>query len=473
MSFLDRVKIGIGLAKEGHIKSALDIVINPGTYAGGLNYGDGGMWMFGDGASTEVPFNYVDKRSSLNAYLWCPPVSSIIQKKAQAFVNGKTWITNVSGKANGKESMSPQAVKIRRLLANPNPLQSGKQFEAQAYSLINLYGYCVILAMKPFGYGNEDADNLFILPNWFLDIYQSRELYFDKDVNPINKITFTYGGQIVELPLDNLIILKDITPALISPLFPSNRIEPLARPINNVIGAYDSRGIMIDKRGPTGVFTQEMNPMGNIPLPESEQKEFEDKFKKYGLRKGQVAVIMGNAALKWQKVGFDVKELGLFDEVKESGIAICNGLSFPPFLLGLSDTTYNNQKEASRGLYQETIIPDSESIYEQLNNAFNVYKYGIVISKDYSHVAALQEDRLANANVRKTLSVSAEKEFKNNVITLNDWRTIVDMEPLSNGFGDMFYYELIQLGWNFGNTGLQAGDTLPTTPPDVGGPNNG
>jgi phage portal protein BeeE len=239
-----------------------------------------------------------------------------------------------------------------------------------------------------------------------------------------------------------------------------------------VIGAYDSRGVIIDKRGPTGVFTQEMNPMGNIPLPDSEQKAFEDKFKRYGLRKGQVAVIMGNAALKWQKIGFNVQELGLFEEVKESGIAICNGLSFPPFLLGLSDTTYNNQKEASKGLYQETIIPESESIYEQINNAFHTHDYGIIITKDYSHVAALQEDRLNNAKVRKELSGSAEKEFKNNLVTLNEWRLLLDYDPLTNGFGDMYYYELIDLNWQFGNTGLQGGDTMPTTAPDVGTPKN-
>lgn len=472
MNLIDRIKVGFGLAKGGHIKSAFDQVINPATYRGGLGYADSNMWMFGNSGEPDRLFTYVDKYSSLKAYTSCPPVSAIINKKAQAFVNGKTLITNIGGKANGKESTSIAATKIRTLLTNPNPLQSGKQFEAQAYSLINLYGYCVVLAIKPFGFANEDAKYLFILPNWLLDVYESRELYYEDNVNPIAKVLFTYGGNIVNLSLDNLIILKDFTPCLVSPALPSNRIEPLAYPINNVIGAYESRNTIINRRGPTGILTQEQNPMGNIPLVDSEKKKLENEFKQYGLRKGQIAIIMSNAALKWQKVGFNVQELGLYEEVKESGIAICNGLSFPPFLLGLSDTTYNNQKEASRGLYQETIIPESASIYEQLNTAFNCLKYGIEITKDYAHVAALQEDQLNMANVRKTLSVGAEKEFKNNLITLNEWRLLINYDPLTNGFGDKFYYELILLGWNFGNTGLQAGDTLPTTAPDVGTPKN-
>lgn len=459
MNFIDRIKVSAGLIKTGHVKSAFDFIINPSTYIGGIgSVNGGGMWMFSDNAQTERLFQYVDKRSSLNAYILCPPVSAIINKKAQAFINGKTYITNVGGKANGKESNNPIAVKIRKLLDKPNPVQSGKQFEAQMYSLVNLYGYCVIMAMKPYGFENSDASSLWILPNWFLDVYISNQPFYEKDATSIVKINFTYGGKIVELPLENLIIIKDFTPCLISPALPSNKIEPLSRPINNVIGAYESRGIMIDKRGPTGVFTQELNPLGNIPLTPKEVDAMEQDFKRYGLRKGQIAVIMGNAALKYQKVGFNVQELGLFDEVKESGIAICNGMSFPPFLLGLSDTTYNNQKEASRGLYQEIIIPDSENIYQQLNTVFNTAEYGIEITKDYTHVAALQEDRQLTAAARDLNDKSFEREFKNNVITLNMWRIGLEGEPVTDGFGDMYYHELLKLGWQFGNTTLTGGD---------------
>lgn len=469
MNFTDKIKLSYQLLTNGNIKSAYDQIVNPATYRGGgaglntLGYQDNSMWMFGSDGEPDRLFTYTDKYSSLKAYTSCPPVSAIINKKAQAFVNGQTWITNVGGKANGKESTSPVAVKIRNLLTNPNKLQSGKQFEAQAYSLINLYGYCVVLAMKPFGYEKSDATSLWILPNWLLDVYQSREVYYQDEAEPIAKITFTYGGSIVNLPLDDIIILKDFTPCLTSPSLPSNRIEPLAYPINNVIGAYESRNVLINKRGPTGFLTQETNPLGNIPMSPKEKDEMQREFKQYGLRKGQIQVILGAAALKWQKIGFNVNELGLFEEVAESGIAICNGLSFPPFLLGLSDTTFNNQKEASRGLYQETIIPESQSIYEQWNTAFETKKYNIVITKDYSHVAALQEDRLLKAQSRKMTDEALEKEFKNNVITLNMWLIELDYDPRTDGYGDMYYYQLLKEGFVFGDTSVTGGDTKPTS----------
>lgn len=464
MSLIDNLKVSYGLLKQGHIKSAIVEIINPSDYRGELGIGGayGGMWSFQDGQPDRL-YTYVDKWSSLKAYTSCPPVAAIINKKAQAFVNGKTWITNTSGKWKGKESTNEAATKIKKLLLNPNKLQSGKQFEAQMYSLINLYGYCVILPIgKPFGYDNTEAKSFWILPNWLLDIYTSTDNFFDKDATVIKRVVFVYGGHRTELPVEELIIIKDFTPCLTSPVLPSNRIEPMAMPINNVIGAYESRNVLINKRGPTGFLTQENNPLGNIPLTEKEVNAMQADFKKYGLRKGQIQVILGMSALKWQKMGFDVNELRLMEEVTESSQAICNGLAYPPFLMGLSDTTFNNQKEASRGLYQETIIPESESIYQQWNTVFNTASYGICISKDYSHVAALQEDRLLTAQSRDAVDKALEREFKNNLITLNNWLSVLDYEPRTDGFGDMYYYQLLKLGWSFGNTTLNGGDTQAT-----------
>src|SRR5438105_12568663 len=110
------------------------------------NYrGDWGYSFDGNGHNY---FKYEGLDSSLTAYRRCPPITAIINKKAQAFINGKTWLLNTQGKAKGKEATSAEAVKLRTLFSQPNPIQSGKQFEAQNYIYQQLAGYVVVLPIK-------------------------------------------------------------------------------------------------------------------------------------------------------------------------------------------------------------------------------------------------------------------------------------------------------------------------------------
>lgn len=462
MNLLTSIKVGVQLYKD-NIKSALQ-TISPSTYRGE------GFYFFGSGGEMEVKFTYNNKDGAIIAYQKCPQVAAIINRKSQAYVNGKTFILNSSGKAKDKESTSEPANKIRALLKKPNKIQSGKQFEAQAYAMQQLHGYAIVLMMKPFGYGNIDATSMWIIPNWLCEVYESNDLFYEKDSKVLAAIYFTYGGQRIPLALDSIVILKDLTPPLCSVLLPESRIKPLQQPISNIIGAYESRGVLIDRRGPLGFLTQENNPLGNIPMTKPEEDKLQSDFSRYGLKRKQMQVILGGASsLKYVNMGYNVAELQLHEEVQESGIDVCNGLSYPPFLLGLSDTTYSNQAEASRGLYMETIIPESESIVEQWNEIFDTATYGIYIVKDYSHVSALQEDKRNAATARKTADDAYEKEFKNNLLTLNRWLVLIDEDPRSDEFGNMYYNDLLKLGWAFGNTTLNGGDNQPTT----GGNNNG
>lgn len=477
MGLIEKVKNGLTNIKEdialagGNWSGGLPI-IDPSTFRGfGETDYDGGMWFFGNGSQEIRPFTYINKQSPVLAYNLCPPVSAIINRKTQAFSNGNTTLTNIAGKAKGKESDSIYTTKIRSLLNNPNSIQSGSQFQAQLYAMIQLYGWAMVMPMIPFGFKEiSDADSLWILPNWLIDIYYSTNLFFEPDNQIIQKITITYGGRVVNLPVENMMIIKDLTPPLSNPILPNSRILSLEKPINNVIGAYDSRNTLINQRGPMGFVTQTPDANGLMPLTVKEQNELQRQFQtKYGLRSGQAQVILaGMRNLKFENMGYNVQELGLMEEVTESGIAISTGLSYPPFLLGLSDTTYNNQKEASRGLYMESIIPEAANIYQQLGSYLKTTENGVLIGKNYDHVSALQEDRLNMAQADKLVVDYYEKLFKNNAITQNQWLTALSLPSKTDGFGDMYYYQLIALGQQFGNTGLQAGDTSSTTPPDIG-----
>jgi hypothetical protein len=59
-------------------------------------------WFFEANGKNIFHFKYSGHNSSVRAYECCPPVNAIINRKAQAYINGKTWVLNLDGKKAGK-----------------------------------------------------------------------------------------------------------------------------------------------------------------------------------------------------------------------------------------------------------------------------------------------------------------------------------------------------------------------------------
>jgi len=387
-------------------------------------------------------FQYSGHNSSQKAYEKCPPVNAIINKKAQAYINGKTWVLNKQGKAKGKESTSAEAKKLQALFKKPNPLQSWKQFEAQGYIYQQLFGYTIVLPIKPVGFKeNIDASALWNIPPSMVDIEETNKLFYQTDTKGILKqIVLNYKGTRTILNVEDIYILKDFTPSFCSLIIPDSRIRALELPINNIVGAYESRNVLINYRGALGILSQDpgSGAYGAIPMTPGQKEELQQEFRRYGLSNHQWQFIITSASLKWQQMGISTKDLMLFEEIEADTMAICDSYGYPYQLMSSAKgTTFSNLNEGKKLLYQDATMPEAESMYEQWNQMFNTEAYGIVIDKDYSHVAVLQEDKAQAAQARLTLNEALTIEFQNGLITLDDWLEKLGEDPLPNGQGQV------------------------------------
>jgi hypothetical protein len=267
-------------------------------------------------------------------------------------------------------------------------------------------------------------------------------------------VQLVWGGLVINLNLDDIFIFKDFTPSASSYVLPESRICSLKQPVNNVIGAYEARNVLINRRGALGILSNNGKDVnGTLPLDPEEKKALEEDFKRYGIRKEQVQMIITNAALSWQQMGYPTKELMLFEEIEDDIMRMCDTYSYPYRLLSSNQANSlggTDAKVFDKRLYQAAIIPESESMYDQWNDFFDLEAYGLIMQKDYKHVAALQEDQLNEAIARYRRNQGAEIEFRMNVITLNEWRALNNDDPLDGELGDKYYYELIERGIVFG-----------------------
>lgn len=414
-------------------------------------------------------FIYNGHLSCIKAYRKCSPLSTVINRKAQAHINGNTRIMN----SKNSLSISPAAKKLRTLLAKPNLLQSWKQFEAQQKIYMQVFGFCLVLPIIPAGfekYGAIEATSMWNIPPYMINIEETNKLFNQTDIAGILKwVVLDYKGEKTTLQLETLGFFKDFTPSFDTLIFPSSRTELLEEPINIVIGGLESENEIISYAGSQGLLTPDSGSgsLVAIPLSQPQKEQLQADFKRqYGIRKGQFRYIISPAAMKWQAMGTDPKKLNLVEYVEQASKLICDGHGYPPHLLGLLDPTFNNQNAAEKGLYQNTIMPESASMYEEWNNFFKLNDTDDIMVKDFSHLPVLQEDREAMGRGLSYLNQALQIQWLNNQITANEWRIKSNMETNDDPMWNEYYYQWVARGIIFGGTGAASS---PPTQPD---PNN-
>jgi hypothetical protein len=424
----------------------------------------GEFWALNGPGGIDYKFSYTGHSSAVKAYSKCAPLTAIINKKAQAYINGKVYIVNKKGKARDKESKSGVAEKITTLRAKPNPFQSEREFDAQQYIYQQLFGYCLVLPIKPVGFTNIDATALWNIPPSMVDIEETRKSFLaaknNRDV--IRSITLRFGEETTTVPVSDVYIIKDFAPSFNSVIFPESRICSLELNINNIIGAYESRNVLINYRGALGIISPDSKDSGGaLPMLEKDKEALQDEFLRYGLRNQQWKFIISQAAVKWSQMGVPTRDLMLFEEIEDDIMRICDSYGYPYPLISSAKTNSlggSNTDPNKRILYQDSIIPESDAIAEQWGNFWGLSEYDLSIIKDFSHVPALQDDEQRKASARKTRNEAYQIEFFNNVCTLNDWRIANGEDPLSNEIGDKYYYELSAGGIQFGKSTFSLSD---------------
>jgi hypothetical protein len=445
------------------------IPIDPSNYRTPI--GDG--WAFSTAGGVYSYFKYTDRYSCTDAYTRCPGLNAVINRKAQAFINGETWVLDAS---TGSVSTGIYANQFRELLNNPNPFQTWDHFEAQMYIYVQVYGFCPILAIKPEGYKNNiDASMLWNIPPTMIDFHPTGKFLKQTTMEKIvDYVTINYCGEITQVSINDICIVRDLTiPTDNMPMLPDSRIRALEMPINNQIGAYESRNVLINFRGSLGIFSREIGQNGQIgvpPVTNEEKENLQKEFRRYGLRQNQWQYIITSAALKWQPISHPVKDLMLFEEVKGSNEAICDKFVYPfELLANEKGTTFDNRSEAGKDLYQNATIPEAKSIYRQLAAFFKLQDYGLLLDKDYSKVPVLQEDEKKRMDARFIRDQAFKIEWDNDLITRNQWRIANGEDAIEEASEDMTRSQLAALKSeplvnSIGVGGVQGMIQLLTTP---------
>jgi hypothetical protein len=372
------------------------------------------------------------------AYQLLPILPTIINKKSSMFNNGKLSLLNKKGE-EVKEN------RLLKLLAQPNPLQTGGQFLSQSYALSQIYGVSVWLIIKPF---KSIVGRMYILPNQFLQINYKQTNYLSAEsiADLIESVYFTYNGETTQLNKEDLYFCTDTTTSLDSPIFPQSRITPLTNQVSNLIANYEARGMLINSRGALGILSNDSKDViGTTSIDAQDKQDLQEDYKKYGLSKSQWQIIITNMSLKWQQISMDVDQLKLFENEKSDLHTICDAFGFNYNLLSNAQgTTFNNQTAYEKAMYQNAIIPESENIIYQFNEATLTFDSGYRFVIDYSHLHLFQDNQKEKAEIHRLNVQSFTEQFLKCAIT-HDALMLELKQPIRKEFTGKYLDELPQL----------------------------
>jgi hypothetical protein len=343
------------------------------------------------------------ERDFLEAYIKCGPLKSIVGKRALAFNTGKRKVVKADDKKTRVNNAATKA--IEKLLKKPNILQREAQFIAQMNIYIDIFGYCPMLRMTPAAMDFE-ISQIWNIPPWLFDIEYTRKWLKQNEVNQIYQAYWIeWEGKKIELSSKDLFFVFD--EASIGTQFDTNLTIPDSRligqdwAVSNIIASMKSLNTLITKRGAIGILSNEgKDRAGVIPMEEGEKDELQKDFRKYGIVGQPYQIIITNATLKWQQIGFATKDLMLFEGIEDAINSLCDAYDWSPLLMARgkgSSMNGNDRKEAQKQVYRDSIIPGAESRYEQLAEGIIAVDPetlgGLTIIADFSEVEVLQEDK--------------------------------------------------------------------------------
>lgn len=382
----------------------------------------------------------------LAAYDECSVVSMILSRLAQALANGNLIIRDKKTKVETTYSYN----NIISVLNKPNSEQTFVDFIIDLDITKYLYGVAVVYVPKTIGL--DLIESLYVIDPSTVSIkYKKPNNLAEAITKEIDKIEVELNGVKYTAEANEVFFLYDTPKAVVGvdsnmanpyegfcPLKTKSRLNPLTYEVRNIIQAQEAIYALNKDRGPQGYLTNDKrDTAGYIPLTPEEKAELRRLTREqYGLSNNKDKIVVSDAAVKWQSISYNVKELMLFEGIKSNMCSISDAYNYP-FELVANDkgTTFSNKNSAKGYLYQDNIIPNAKKVAEFFAEIFKLRK-GHEFYFDFSHLEVFQQSEKDAAVSLRARSQSMYVLYQSGVITKEEFRRECGM--LDEVFGSQY-----------------------------------
>jgi HK97 family phage portal protein len=330
---------------------------------------------------------WVDTNEAYKLFIEIPELRAVIDKRASMQASAVPILYD----KNGKEITNHW---LNDLIKKPNPLQSWGDFIYSLSVQDSLYSQVFIYSPKR----SFDIRNLALaLPASKIEInLTGKKLKQIEEGGLIENYKFKYdSGDVETIKVEDVIYIT--TNDGLNLVNPTSRIASLVYPLSNIKASYNKRNVLLENIGAIGILSASggSDIGGALPLLPEEK----EKIRKDWYARSKDEIIITESAVNWQAMSYPTKDLMLFEELTADKLAIIDAFGLNANLFSSEKgSTFSNVRDSIKMVYQDTIQPETQAIYDTIMNKLGLDKdYKLVA--DFSHLPILQPDEESTANV--------------------------------------------------------------------------
>lgn len=356
---------------------------------------------------------WIDTNNAWQHFLEIPELRAVIDKRASMMSSNVPVLYDADGNVVENHWFLDMVEK-------PNAVQSWADV---VYSLSvndalysNAFGYC---PKRSF-----DIRNLFVpLPSNRIQIDTSGKMLKQMDEGGmITRFKFRYDDDQLEIvEIQDMVYLT--TTDGMNLIKPTSRIDSLKYPLSNIKASYHKRNVLLENIGAIGILSAQKSDLGGaIPMTPEEKSAIQKDW--YNRSKDELLIT--ESQVNWTPMSYPTRDLLLFEELTADKLAIIDayGLNYNLFS-SESGSTFSNVRDSIRMVYTDTIIPETQQMYDTIAHQIGLSKDGYYIKADFSHLPVLQADEKQKADAMNTRADAVNKIIQAGVQLTDDEKRLL------------------------------------------------
>jgi len=200
--------------------------------------------------------------------------------------------------------------------------------------------------------------------------------------------------------------------------------------------ALQSRNIIMNELGAKGILSSSTKDSeGGIPLGEKERQRIEGEFQRQrNPFSDRSHLIITNAALSYQPIGYPTKDLLFFEEIEEDFSAIIAAYNHDRDIYpSVKGATYENKAQGEKATYQNGIIPIANDLAETLTGELGVNTRGRKLVLDYTHLPIMKEDATEEGRGKLFFAQAYQILQNQGIISAEQYANLMEVELDGSG----------------------------------------
>ena len=315
------------------------------------------------------------------------------------------------------------------LMKRPNVMQSWQDFIQDALTHKILEGNSFVTGEFGRGVNSDKYNTLYSIPSEDIQIIATNDFRGIQGY----KLDFAWAEDTM-IPATDVLHLRNPNPDFDETdnwLFGQSSFRAAKKSIQAYNESLDAGVWYLANKGAQKILTYKED----YELPPEAEDALKSKLRAQAQgtkNNGNIPIIDGDFDVV--DISSNAADLLVLEQRDQAAMEICNVIGFPSQLIGLNNATYQNAKEAKKGLWETCIIPELDELAAGFNRWLAPQFGEYTICYDTSSIDALQEDKLMRG---KAITAFA------GMVTINEARKMAGLPPMAEG-GDELYVGFTQ-----------------------------